>query len=162
MEQTQTKGEILLECRNIQKSWNGPIVLDNVDFSVVKGEVHSLVGENGAGKSTLIKIVTGATNRNSGEITFNGYALHDITTTAPAAPANLAAIPSNAQIGLTWTAAGGASGCNVKRSTTSGAGYATLGSATTTAYTDNTAVNGTTYYYVRTGGSEIHPERSLT
>ncbi|MDP2791036.1 MAG: sugar ABC transporter ATP-binding protein [Rectinemataceae bacterium] len=75
MEQTQANGEILLECRNITKSWNGPIVLDNVDFSVVKGEVHSLVGENGAGKSTLIKIITGATNRNSGEITFNGERL---------------------------------------------------------------------------------------
>lgn len=65
-------GEILLECRNITKSYNGPIVLDGVDFSVVKGEVHSLVGENGAGKSTLIKIITGATDRNSGEIVFNG------------------------------------------------------------------------------------------
>ncbi len=72
MENDNTNTEILLECRNITKSWNGPIVLDNVDFSVKAGEVHSLVGENGAGKSTLIKIITGATNRNSGEIVFNG------------------------------------------------------------------------------------------
>ncbi len=72
METNRTNGEVLLECRNIMKSYNGPVVLDGVDFSVRRGEVHSLVGENGAGKSTLIKIVTGATNRNSGDIVFNG------------------------------------------------------------------------------------------
>ncbi len=64
--------EVLLECKGITKSYSGPLVLDNVDFSVRRGEVHSLVGENGAGKSTLIKIVTGVTNRNSGSITFDG------------------------------------------------------------------------------------------
>ncbi|MDH7483683.1 MAG: sugar ABC transporter ATP-binding protein, partial [Spirochaetales bacterium] len=64
--------EILLSCKGIVKSYNGPIVLDRVDFSVYRGEVHSLVGENGAGKSTLIKIITGATNRNEGDILFDG------------------------------------------------------------------------------------------
>ena len=91
-----------------------------------------------------------ALTRTAGEITFNGYALHDITTTAPAAPSNLAAIPSNAQIGLTWTASNGATGYKVKRSTTSGAGYVQIGIPTGTSYTDSTLVNGTTYYYVVT------------
>jgi len=68
---------VLLECTNITKSYNGPIVLDNVDFSVRSGEVHSLVGENGAGKSTLIKIVTGVTGCNSGRIVFNGKQVPD-------------------------------------------------------------------------------------
>jgi len=63
--------DVLLECKHIAKSYNGPIVLDNVDFSIKRGEIHSLVGENGAGKSTLIKIITGAADRNSGEIWFN-------------------------------------------------------------------------------------------
>ena len=75
MEKLSTKDEVLLDCRKITKSYNGPIVLDQVDFSVRRGEVHSLVGENGAGKSTLIKIVTGVTGSNSGEITFNGQVL---------------------------------------------------------------------------------------
>ena len=65
-------GSVLLECSKITKSYNGPIVLDQVDFSVRAGEVHSLVGENGAGKSTLIKIVTGVTGYTSGKIVFNG------------------------------------------------------------------------------------------
>ncbi|GAB1482590.1 sugar ABC transporter ATP-binding protein [Treponema sp.] len=63
---------VLLECKKISKSYNGPIVLDAVDFSVRRGEVHSLVGENGAGKSTLIKVVTGVIARNGGSVNFNG------------------------------------------------------------------------------------------
>ena len=66
---------LLLECRGIDKNYNGPQVLSNVDFSLKRGEIHALVGENGAGKSTLIKIITGITNRNAGTIVFDG---HDI------------------------------------------------------------------------------------
>lgn len=69
------KSELLLECKGIDKNYNGPQVLDGVDFSLRRAEIHSLVGENGAGKSTLIKIVTGITNRNAGTINFEG---HDI------------------------------------------------------------------------------------
>lgn len=69
------KNELLLECKGIDKNYNGPQVLDGVDFSLRRAEIHSLVGENGAGKLTLIKIVTGITNRNAGTINFEG---HDI------------------------------------------------------------------------------------
>jgi ribose transport system ATP-binding protein len=62
----------LLECNGINKSYSGPQVLIDVDFSMEEGEIHALVGENGAGKSTLIKIITGVTDRDSGEIVFNG------------------------------------------------------------------------------------------
>ena len=69
------KSDLLLECRGIDKNYNGPQVLDGVDFSLRRAEIHSLVGENGAGKSTLIKIITGITDRNAGTIVFEG---HDI------------------------------------------------------------------------------------
>jgi len=72
MEYDSGDGTTLLACRAVTKSYAGPLVLDKVDFSIRRGEVHSLVGENGAGKSTLIKIITGVTNRNSGEIVFEG------------------------------------------------------------------------------------------
>ena len=62
----------LIECRRIDKSYNGPMVLQNVDFEMRRGEVHALVGENGAGKSTLIKVITGVTRRNAGEMRFEG------------------------------------------------------------------------------------------
>ena len=70
--------DVLLDCRNIVKSYNGPMVLLGVDFSMKRGEIHALVGENGAGKSTLIKIITGVEPRNSGTIAFDGKEItHD-------------------------------------------------------------------------------------
>lgn len=70
-----TDSSLLLECKGIDKNYNGPMVLSKVDFSLKRGEIHSLVGENGAGKSTLIKIVTGVTNRNAGTIVFEGQSI---------------------------------------------------------------------------------------
>jgi ribose transport system ATP-binding protein len=64
--------DILLDCRGIDKSYGGPMVLTDVDFQVRRGEVHALVGENGAGKSTLVKIITGVTGRNAGTMVFDG------------------------------------------------------------------------------------------
>jgi len=49
--------------------------LDAVDFRLLPGEVHSLMGENGAGKSTLIKAITGALPLDSGEIRVDGTAV---------------------------------------------------------------------------------------
>lgn len=62
----------LLELVNITKRFPGVVALDNVSFSVKKGEVHALVGENGAGKSTLIKLLTGVYPPDSGDIHLNG------------------------------------------------------------------------------------------
>jgi cellulose 1,4-beta-cellobiosidase len=66
----------------------------------------------------------------------------------PAAPTGLTATPGNNQVALSWTASSGATSYNVKRATVNGGPYTTIGSPTTTSYTDTTAVNGTTYYYV--------------
>jgi fibronectin type 3 domain-containing protein len=70
--------------------------------------------------------------------------------TAPAAPTALNGTPGNNTVNLTWTAPPFAASYNVKRSTTSGSGYSTIGTTTspTVAYTDATAVDGTVYYYV--------------
>jgi len=64
--------EPLLRMQNIRKVFSGVVALDDVDFTLERGEVHSLVGENGAGKSTLIKVMTGAYNRDGGEMFFEG------------------------------------------------------------------------------------------
>ncbi|MCY0093207.1 sugar ABC transporter ATP-binding protein [Hoeflea ulvae] len=63
---------ILLEVTGLSKSFPGVRALDNVDFDLVEGEVHALLGENGAGKSTLVKIITGAYRRDEGAMRLNG------------------------------------------------------------------------------------------
>jgi chitin-binding protein len=69
----------------------------------------------------------------------------------PAAPTNLAAAAGNAQVALTWTAASGATGYNVKRSTTNGGPYSNVATNVSgTSYTNTGLTNGTTYYYVVT------------
>lgn len=60
----------ILELKNISKSFPGVKALDNVSFSVNKGQVHVLVGENGAGKSTLIKIINGIYTADDGKLFF--------------------------------------------------------------------------------------------
>ena len=50
----------------------GVKALDNVDFSLKKGEVHALLGENGTGKSTLIKCLTGVHHMDTGTIVLDG------------------------------------------------------------------------------------------
>ncbi len=64
--------EILLEVKNMDKSFFGVQVLNKVNLEVRKGEVHALMGENGAGKSTLIKIITGAYTKDGGKIFWKG------------------------------------------------------------------------------------------
>ena len=67
---------------------------------------------------------------------------------SPAPPTNLTATPGNAVVTLTWTASAGATGYNVKRATTSGGPYAQLAAPSSSGYTDSSAINGVTYYYV--------------
>ncbi|WP_026582000.1 sugar ABC transporter ATP-binding protein [Bacillus sp. J33] len=62
----------IVEMKNIHKSFFNVQVLKGVDFDLVPGEIHALMGENGAGKSTLMKILTGIHKSNSGEIHYKG------------------------------------------------------------------------------------------
>lgn len=64
--------DVILEVRNLSKSFPGVKALDRVSFSLRKGEVHAIVGENGAGKSTLMKILSGVYQADEGEILYHG------------------------------------------------------------------------------------------
>jgi simple sugar transport system ATP-binding protein len=61
-----------LQIEHIRKTFPGVIALDNVSFSVAKGEIHTLLGENGAGKSTLMNVLTGLYHPDQGEIRIDG------------------------------------------------------------------------------------------
>jgi hypothetical protein len=63
-------------------------------------------------------------------------------------PINLEAASGDGQVGLIWTVASGATSYHVKRSTTVGGSYTTVGTTTSVSFTDTTVTNGTTYYYV--------------
>ena len=60
-----------LVIRNLNKSYAAPVLTD-VSLSIARGEIHAIVGENGAGKTTLVNILTGLTDRNSGEVLLDG------------------------------------------------------------------------------------------
>ena len=63
---------IVLTMRGICKSFPGVKALNDVDFTLRKGEIHALMGENGAGKSTLIKVLTGVYEKDAGTIQIEG------------------------------------------------------------------------------------------
>ena len=67
-------GKVILEMKNITKTFPGVKALDNVNFQGEEGEIHALVGENGAGKSTLMNVLSGIYPFGSyeGDIVYNG------------------------------------------------------------------------------------------
>lgn len=68
--------EPILVASEISKQFPGVQALDRVDFDLVPGEVHALVGENGAGKSTLVKVFGGLLQPTSGTLRLNGERVH--------------------------------------------------------------------------------------
>ncbi len=63
---------MIVETKHLTKVFGSMYALNDINFSIKKGEIHGLVGENGAGKSTLIKILTGVYSLTEGEIYVNG------------------------------------------------------------------------------------------
>lgn len=67
------KENTILEMWGISRSFLSVKALQNVDFTLCRGEIMALMGENGAGKSTLIKILTGVYTKDSGEVYLRGH-----------------------------------------------------------------------------------------
>ncbi len=60
--------EIILDAKNISKTFGNVVALDHVNFSLLSGEIHGLLGENGAGKSTLMNILYGLYRADEGTL----------------------------------------------------------------------------------------------
>jgi ribose transport system ATP-binding protein len=66
------QSEEILALNKVSKRFPGVLALDNVSFSLRKGEAHALCGENGAGKSTLMKVMSGVYQADEGELVYKG------------------------------------------------------------------------------------------
>ena len=64
--------ELLLEARDLAKSYGPVVALRSADLLVEPGEVHALLGANGAGKSTLVKLLTGVISADRGTVASRG------------------------------------------------------------------------------------------
>lgn len=70
-----SKNMIEIEVKNLKAAYTGKTVLNNINFSVKKGEILAVVGESGVGKSTLLNIIAGLMEPNTGEIIFENKVL---------------------------------------------------------------------------------------
>jgi ABC-type branched-subunit amino acid transport system ATPase component len=69
---------MLLQVRDVTRSFGGVRALDGVSLTVEEGGVHGLIGPNGAGKTTLINILSGISAPSSGTVLLDGAAVHGL------------------------------------------------------------------------------------
>ncbi|WP_449291038.1 amino acid ABC transporter ATP-binding protein [Oscillibacter ruminantium] len=77
-------GEMILEIRHLGKSFGSHEVSRDIDFTVAKGDVTSIIGASGSGKSTLLRCVNLLETPTSGEILYHGKNVADRGVNAPA------------------------------------------------------------------------------
>ena len=77
-------GDTILEIRHLSKTFGSHEVLRDIDFTVEKGDVTSIIGSSGSGKSTLLRCVNLLETPTSGEILFHGKNMADRGVDAPA------------------------------------------------------------------------------
>lgn len=65
-------GEALLDCRDVQVSFDGVIALAGIDLSIAPGEVLGVIGPNGSGKTSLVNVISGYYRPTGGGVTFAG------------------------------------------------------------------------------------------
>lgn len=95
--------EEYLEMRRISKSFGDVQALDDVDFTLARGEVHTLLGENGAGKTTLMNVLSGLYLADSGEIWIGGRSV-EIRSPKDALDYNIGMVHQHFELIMQFTA----------------------------------------------------------
>ena len=85
----------MIEVIRLSKQFGPKLAVDNISFSVAKGEVLGFLGPNGAGKSTTMRMITGFIAPTRGTVTVGG---HDIQTAPIQAKAKIGYLPENAPL----------------------------------------------------------------
>ena len=67
---------MILECRNLTKSYRGKRAVSNLNVHLEEGKIYGLLGENGSGKTTWMKMMAGLAKPSQGEIFYNGHPLN--------------------------------------------------------------------------------------
>ena len=67
----------MIELKNIKKSFNDKVILDDISTTINDGEVTTIIGPSGTGKSTLIRLINRLEELDSGDILYNGVSIYD-------------------------------------------------------------------------------------
>lgn len=70
---------LMIEAKNITKSYGDNTILDNIDLTIKKGQLVTIIGASGAGKSTLLQIIGTLDAPDSGELLINGTPIHNLS-----------------------------------------------------------------------------------
>lgn len=72
IERNNQMSESILETKNLVKNFGNFTAIDNVNLKVKKQSIYGLIGDNGAGKSTIMRMISGLSNKSSGNIELFG------------------------------------------------------------------------------------------
>ncbi len=117
-------------------------------IQIVVATSTSYTDTSASNGTTYYYVVSAANSVGEGADSVQVSATPQTPVVPPSPPGNLTATAGNAQVGLTWSASSGATSYNVKRATINGGPYTQIATPTATSYTDTSATNGPTYYYV--------------
>ncbi|MFA4877263.1 MAG: ABC transporter ATP-binding protein [Methanoregula sp.] len=91
----------MITARNLTKTYDGFVALNNVSFEFDDGEIFGIIGHNGAGKTTLLRIVSGLVTPSSGELFING---NDVIKNPVSLKEHLGYLPEESRLYETMTA----------------------------------------------------------
>ncbi|MGD0830931.1 MAG: glycoside hydrolase family 44 protein, partial [Terracidiphilus sp.] len=145
---TWTLQWIFANGQTISSLWNGVETQTGGLVTVTPESFNAAVAAGGSITNIGFNGIITTSNPAPTAFAVNGSLCAPLSGDAPLAPTGLTATSGSAQIALSWTASLTASSYNVMRSTTNGGPYTTVGTSTTTSYTNTGLTNGTIYYYV--------------
>ncbi|MCM1011293.1 MULTISPECIES: ATP-binding cassette domain-containing protein [unclassified Brevibacterium] len=81
---TAAKGEVLVSCQGLQKSFGDREVMKSIDFDMRAGDITVIIGRSGSGKSTLLRAIAGLTDPDDGRMVFDGEVVFEDQKRTPA------------------------------------------------------------------------------